>query len=395
MRQKRKAEEQQQQQQEQTKKPKTELPPEVAGTEHAYLRQGNALCNLKSYEAGIVSYDKAIEINPSCAEAYNHKGRALKDLGCYREAIEVYDKAISIRPDFARAYFCKNLVLYSLGRYEDAIAACNEAIRIKPYYIDAVYSKSVSLSALRRYHDSLAVCDEAISMQPDYAYAWYGRGLALGHLGRYHDALASYNEVIRIKPDYVLAYGGKGHSLLTIADTGREAGGLVAVENKISDALDSFNKYESLASGDNKHIPFKQRALKLLGKVNMALVVKFVEDNPESFFTDAHKMRIFESYKPVMKTYEQLRPENGKEFPRINKNFPDNTRQLDTFFKTVDFCSYIKIFEQQKNRHFFELTGICKGHTQNSPFALISKDISSEIVSFLDLDDINLLGSSE
>lgn len=68
------------------------------------------------------TYDKALAINPECADCYNDRGLSLFYLGDPISALESFDKAIAIDPEFTHAWLSKGFVLTSEGRYQEAVA---------------------------------------------------------------------------------------------------------------------------------------------------------------------------------------------------------------------------------------------------------------------------------
>ena len=58
------------------------------------------LSNLEKYEEAVVSYDKALQLQPNDEFAWNLRGNILSDLERYEEAIVSYDKALTLQPDF-------------------------------------------------------------------------------------------------------------------------------------------------------------------------------------------------------------------------------------------------------------------------------------------------------
>ena len=63
-------------------------------------------------------YQKAIELNPSFANAYNNLGIALKEQGKLEEAIQVYQKAVDIQPQFANAQNNIGLIRFLQGDFK-------------------------------------------------------------------------------------------------------------------------------------------------------------------------------------------------------------------------------------------------------------------------------------
>lgn len=93
----------------------------------------NTLASLGAmyFEAGryleaINTYDKAIAVNPMCANCFNDKGLALHYLGDPDSAVAAFDKAVTIDPAYVHAWLSKGFVLVVSGRYEEAIEPLNK-----------------------------------------------------------------------------------------------------------------------------------------------------------------------------------------------------------------------------------------------------------------------------
>lgn len=72
------------------------------------------------------TYDKAIAVNPMCADCFNDRGLSLFYLGDATSALESFDKAVTLNPGFAHAWLSKGFVLISEGRYQEAVAPLNK-----------------------------------------------------------------------------------------------------------------------------------------------------------------------------------------------------------------------------------------------------------------------------
>jgi tetratricopeptide (TPR) repeat protein len=71
------------------------------------------------HDQAIPYYNKAIEINPSFANAYFSRGVAFAEgKGQFDEAISDYNKALEIEPGFAKVYVLRGLAYYSKGEYD-------------------------------------------------------------------------------------------------------------------------------------------------------------------------------------------------------------------------------------------------------------------------------------
>ena len=78
------------------------------------------------YFEAIQIYDRALVVNPMCADCLNDKGLASFYLGDTNSAIESLDRAIETDPTYPNAWLSKGFVLVSMGRYEDAVVPLNK-----------------------------------------------------------------------------------------------------------------------------------------------------------------------------------------------------------------------------------------------------------------------------
>jgi hypothetical protein len=125
----------------------------------AWYFRGNTLGQLKRYEEAIQSYDKALEINPKNSDAWYFRGNTLGQLKCYEEAIQSYDKALEINPKNSDAWYFRGNALGQLKRYEEAIQSYDKALEINPKNSDAWYFRGNTLAQLKRYEETILISD--------------------------------------------------------------------------------------------------------------------------------------------------------------------------------------------------------------------------------------------
>jgi len=87
---------------------------------------GNLYFESAQYYEAIPIYDKALAVNPLCADCLNDRGLALFYTGNPQSALESFDKAIALEPEFAHVWLSKGFVLVSEGRYQEAIISLNK-----------------------------------------------------------------------------------------------------------------------------------------------------------------------------------------------------------------------------------------------------------------------------
>ena len=217
---------------------------------HFFSNFGNALMGLQQPDAALVSYDKAIALQPAFAEAYFQRGNALQAQGRFDLAVASYDRAISINPQYAIAYLNRGNALLKLDlptealvsfdeavklnahdalahynranakmrlkQYEGALADYETALRIHPNFVEALCATGKALFELHYFEHAVAFYNKAIELQAHCAEAYHDRGNALRKLKRIDEALASYESAIRIKPDLAEAYCSLGAALVDL-----------------------------------------------------------------------------------------------------------------------------------------------------------------------------------
>lgn len=84
------------------------------------------------YLEAIQTYDKALGVNPVCADCLNDRGLALYYVGDPSSALVSFDRAVAMAPEYTHAWLSKGYVLVSLGRYQEAIIPLNKVKELEP-----------------------------------------------------------------------------------------------------------------------------------------------------------------------------------------------------------------------------------------------------------------------
>jgi len=227
-----------------------------------WFHRGNALRDMKRFDAALVSYDRALAIKPDYAEALYNSGATLQVLKRSEDALAAYDRALKVDPNSAETLNNRGVVLAELKRFHEALGSYGRALKLRPDYVEALSNRGNALQALQRFEDALASYDHALMIKADYLSALINRGATLHALKRFDDALASYDHALAIKPDYLSALINRGAALhalkrfndelatydraLSIKPTSAEAlnGRGIALRelNRLEESLESFEK---------------------------------------------------------------------------------------------------------------------------------------------------------
>ncbi|QWD98261.1 tetratricopeptide repeat protein [Polynucleobacter sp. MG-5-Ahmo-C2] len=179
----------------------------------AHSNKGNILKELGYHAEALMSFDRAISLEPNYAEAYSNKGNALQELGRYQDAIAVYDKAISLEPNYAEAYSNKGNALQELGRFDEAMLWYQQSLSINAGSPSTWNNVGVAHRRLKNYQQAFECQERALQISPEYADAWCNRGSTAYALFDYVAAVKYFDKALSLKPDYAGAYADKGNVL--------------------------------------------------------------------------------------------------------------------------------------------------------------------------------------
>ena len=104
--------------------------------ENAVL-DGVSNLNLNKPKKAFEDFSRAIDMDPSRADAYLGRANTLNTLGRYEESLPDYNRAIEIDPKLANAYANRGSAYSQLGQYQKAIADYEMALELDPEIDDA------------------------------------------------------------------------------------------------------------------------------------------------------------------------------------------------------------------------------------------------------------------
>ena len=157
--------------------------------------RGNANAASGDHGEAIVSYDKAIKLNPQLAAAYYNRGIANTNLENHEKAIKDYNKAIELNPQYADAYSNRGVANFNLDKHEEAIKDYNKAIEIASQFDIAYYNRGNAKLALGYRNGTIKDYKEAIE---DYTKAktLFAKAENMEMVKKYEDAIARLQKLI-------------------------------------------------------------------------------------------------------------------------------------------------------------------------------------------------------
>lgn len=171
-------------------------------TADEYLKRGKELFEKKDYLQALENFDKAVELNPTLAEAYYFRARVQLD---DRKAEADFNKAIELNPAYPEAYFRRGLMKDLSGDSAAALRDYNRAIELNPKFVDAYMTRAVLY--LLDNKGALAIADytRVIELKPD-GTSYYVRGNSYLEIGEYQKAVTDLTRSIKLDPTYFWSY---------------------------------------------------------------------------------------------------------------------------------------------------------------------------------------------
>ena len=167
-----------------------------------YLKRGKELFEKKNYLQALENFEKAIELNPSLAEAYYFRGRVQLD---DKKADADFTTAIELRPNYPEAYFRRGLKNDLNNDRAAAMRDYNKALELNPKFIEAYMTRAVLY--LLDNKGALAIADytKVLELKPD-GESYYVRGNSYLEIGEYSKAVADLTRSIQLDQTYYWSY---------------------------------------------------------------------------------------------------------------------------------------------------------------------------------------------
>lgn len=126
-------------------------------------------------------------------------------LGDPGAAIRLLSKAVELNPSSAEALALTAMAQIRLKQYPEALASAAAGLKLAPGNGLLLNAKANALNSMKDYREALASADLAIAADPDDAMAHYNRAWALGGLKDHEGALASLRAAAKLNPQFAPA----------------------------------------------------------------------------------------------------------------------------------------------------------------------------------------------
>ena len=138
---------------------------------------------------------RALEINDKLSEAHKALGAAhLRFDWAWKESKTELRRALELNPSDADAHRVYALYLQAIGRVEEAIAEVEQARTLDPLssLIETALGKALYFA--RHYEASITQCRRVLELDPDYAPAHFNLGRSLVEAGKVEEAIGEFKK---------------------------------------------------------------------------------------------------------------------------------------------------------------------------------------------------------
>lgn len=193
-----------------------------------YEELGTALALGHDYQAALVSFRRAVQLDADLSTAHRKLAQVLLELGRGAES----DRVLTawLRRDRDTALIAGSVEHARAGRVEQAETDLRKALRHNPYNVDAMRLLAALYRRQGKRSDAEALLRRAVDRAPDFTQALADLGELLLDSGQWPDAAAIYRQLTRLRPRDADAWAGLGRAL---GFAGNESAAIRALEQAL------------------------------------------------------------------------------------------------------------------------------------------------------------------
>ncbi|RNC80084.1 MAG: tetratricopeptide repeat protein [Balneola sp.] len=178
----------------------------------AWNNRGYTKIELEKYEEAIEDLNKAIKLDPKKSIGWSNRGVAKMEWGKLEQAISDLDEAIKLDPENSYAWSNRGVARKKIGKSEEAIIDLNEAIRLQQSNSILWSNRGGCKNDLKRFKEAIEDFDKAIELDSKVSNTWNNRGFSKNGLGMYKDAIKDLDKAIELNPKNPYPYAHRSYS---------------------------------------------------------------------------------------------------------------------------------------------------------------------------------------
>jgi tetratricopeptide (TPR) repeat protein len=196
--------------------------------DHSFVRAANELLKADDFDGAERQCRKALEVNPSNAQAHYTLACALEPKGALDEATSHLIETVRLDPNHADAYYNLAQAMLRKRMLDEAIEHLSTVVKLKPDHRKAHFSLGALLITKEMPGAAESHLSEAVRLDPNDPDAHYNLSQAMLRQGKTDQAIEHLSEAVRLKPND--------------ADAHHQLGILMAREGKTDEAIHHWSQ---------------------------------------------------------------------------------------------------------------------------------------------------------
>ncbi|MEM9273995.1 MAG: tetratricopeptide repeat protein [Cyanobacteria bacterium P01_F01_bin.143] len=167
-----------------------------------YVQKGNYYFERGDTKSAIVSYQKAIQLNPTQnSELYQNLGNAFFYQEQLPEALTAYKKFLDLEPDNAQVYFILGKIQAQQENLTEAAASYKKAIELQPSHSRFYQNLGAVLTQLGQLEEVIQIFTKAVITKPNDPMIYCELASAQLNMGDVLSGIANYHQALRLHPE--------------------------------------------------------------------------------------------------------------------------------------------------------------------------------------------------
>jgi len=163
-----------------------------------FRSEGRDFFDKKDWTQAIVSFTRAIILNPRDHLSYFWRAYAYDESGQYDLAVKDFSKSLEFEPQDATAYSNRGATYRDMGAPEKALRDLRKALEMDPQSAPVHNNVGVVLGDMGFFEEALREYTKALDIDPNHVVALRNRGRRLEKLGRMTEAQEDFGRVLEL-----------------------------------------------------------------------------------------------------------------------------------------------------------------------------------------------------
>lgn len=168
----------------------------------SFYEKGRSACGTGAYTDAADAFMRAIDLNPTAAEAHHDLAVIWHLLRRYTAALASFRKAVELNEGMAQAWFNGGNTLCAMNRTEDAIAWFRRAVALQPDFLEAHYNLAKASKTMGQQQEACFHYQTALQINPNMPETHNNLGTLFLASGSLEQALACFQQAMNLSADY-------------------------------------------------------------------------------------------------------------------------------------------------------------------------------------------------